>query len=99
MLPIATNGSRGEMSNRAKWAHSTRLKPKPDRARIPVSLAFLVLGSFMIFGAVEAMRAGTYIFPAFDIRFGTPAIGQTIGLLLVGAAFAGAGVIGLVSRR
>jgi len=53
----------------------------------------------MVFGAVEAMRAGTYLFPAFNIRFGTPAIGQTIGLLLVGAAFAGAGAIGLVSRR
>jgi hypothetical protein len=45
----------------------------------------------MVFGAVEAMRAGTYIFPAFDLRLGIPAIGQTMGLLLVGGAFACAG--------
>jgi hypothetical protein len=87
------------MSNRAKWAHWNRAKPGPDRARIPVGLAFLGLGSILLFGVLEGTRAHIFMFPAFDFRFGTFAIGQTIGLLVLGAGFIVAGIAILLVRR
>jgi len=87
------------VSNRAKWAHWNRRKPGPDRARIPVGLALLGLGGFLLFGALEGMRARILMFPTFDFRFGTPVIGQTMGLLVLGAALIVGGVATLVIRH
>ena len=87
------------MSNRAKWAHWNRVKPGPDRARIPAAVGLFGLGSFLLFGALEGMRARIWMFPIFDFRLGTLAIGQTIGLLVLGAAFIVAGVAALVVRH
>jgi hypothetical protein len=87
------------MSNRAKWAHQNRAKQGPDIGRIPVGLAFLGLGSVLLFGALEGMRAHIWMFPAFSFRLGTFVIGQTIGLLVLGAAFIVAGITILVVRH
>ena len=87
------------MSNRAKWSHRNRVKPGPNRARIPASLAIFALGSFLVFAALEGMRTHIWMFPTFDFRFGTPATGQTIGLLILGTALIVAGIAGLVVRN
>lgn len=86
------------MSNRAKWAHGGQERPKSDRARIPVGLTFLILGGVLFFGAIAGMGAHIFIFPAFDFRFGTVVIGQTVGLLVLGAALIIAGMLALFVR-
>ena len=87
------------MSNRAKWAHWNRAKLGRDRARIPVGLAFLGLGSLLLFEALEGMRGHVWMFPTFDFRLGTVVIGQTIGLVVLGAVFIIAGTAILVVRH
>ena len=87
------------MSNRAKWAHRNRAKSGSDLARIPVGLAILGLGSVLLFGGLEGMRAHMLMFPAFDFRLGTFVIGQTIGLLVLGVGFIVAGIAILVVRH
>jgi hypothetical protein len=88
------------MSNRSKWAHRNRPKRGPDRARIPVGLAFLVLGVVLFFGALEGMHAGIFMFPTFDFRPGSfgISIGETIGLLIMGAGLGVAGIVILLVR-
>jgi hypothetical protein len=41
------------------------------------------------------MRDHRFMFLTFDFRFGQPVIGQTIGLLVVGAVFAVVGMAAL----
>ena len=84
------------MSNRAKWTHWKRIT-RQDSAitRIPVGLAFFGLGCLLVFGAWEGMRDHRFMFLTFDVRFGHPVIGQTIGLLVVGAVFVVAGIAAL----
>ena len=64
-----------------------------------MGLAFLGLGSILLVGAMEGMRTQIFMFPAFDFRFGTFGVGQTIGLLVLGAGFLVAGLAMLLVRR
>jgi hypothetical protein len=86
------------MSNRAKWAHRLQGKQRRDRGRIPAGLAFLALGSFLLLGALRGMRSHVFVFPVIDFRLGSVVMGQTVGLLVVGAAFAIAGLAILFIR-
>ena len=84
--------------NRAKWVHRNAVKPGPDLARIPVGLAFLFLGIVLFFAAFEGKHAGVFIFPTFDFRADTFVIGETIGLLVMGAGLSLAGIVILLVR-
>jgi hypothetical protein len=83
------------MSNRSKWVHRNRTKRRPDRARIPVGLASLVLGIVLFFRALEGMQAGIFMFPTFDFRAGSfgIGIGWTLGLLTIGAGLGVADIV------
>jgi hypothetical protein len=85
------------MSHRAKWAHWKRIT-RQDSAitRIPAGLAFLGLGCLLVFAAWEGMRDHRFMFLTFDFRPGHPVIGQTIGLLVMGAVFVVAGIAALL---
>ena len=87
------------MYNRAKWAHRSRAKPRSEYAQIAGGLAFLGLGGVLLFGSLEGMRAHIWMFPTFNFRLGTFAIGQTMGLLVLGAAFIVAGIVILAGRH
>ena len=45
------------------------------------------------------MHAHRFVFPTFDFRFGSIALGQTIGLLVLGAALIIAGIAALFVRQ
>jgi hypothetical protein len=87
------------MSNRATRANWNRAKSGTDRARIAVGLALLGFGSVLLIGALDGMHAHRFMFTTFDFRFGSIALGQTIGLLVLGAAFIIAGIAALFVRR
>ena len=87
------------MSNRATRANWNRAKSQTDRARIPVGLALLGLGSLLLVGALDGMHAHRFMFTTFDFRFGSIALGQTIGLLVLGAALIIAGIVVLFVRQ
>jgi len=87
------------MSNRATRANWNRAKSRTDRARIAVGLALLGFGSFLLIGALDGMHAHRFMFSTFDFRFGSIAIGQTIGLLVLGAALIIAGIAALFVRQ
>jgi uncharacterized membrane protein len=87
------------MSNRATRANWNRAKSRTDRARIAVGLVLLGLGSVLLIGALDGMYAHKFMFTTFDFRFGSIAIGQTIGLLVLGAALIMAGIAALFVRQ
>jgi hypothetical protein len=87
------------MSNRARWANWNRAKSRTDRARIAVGLTLLGFGSVLLVGALDGMRAHRFMFTTFDFRFGSIALGQTMGLLVLGAALILAGIAALFLRQ
>ena len=87
------------MSNWAERGHWNRGKLGTDRARIAVGLGLLAFGSVLLVGAVDGMRGHKFMFATFDFRFGSIAIGQTIGLLILGAGLIVAGVAALFVRQ
>ena len=87
------------MSNRATRANWNQAKSGTDRARIAVGLALLGFGSVLLIGALDGMHAHRFVFPTFDFRFGSIALGQTIGLLVLGAALIIAGKAALFVRQ
>jgi hypothetical protein len=87
------------MSNRATRANWNRAKSRTDRARIGVGLALIGFGGVLLIGALDGMHAHRFMFTTFDFRFGSLAVGQTIGLLVLGAALILAGIAALFVRQ
>jgi len=87
------------MSSRARRTHWNQHKSGTGRARIVVGLVLLGFGSVLLFGALDGMRAHTLMFTTFDFRFGSIAVGQTIGLLVLGLALILAGIAALFVRQ
>jgi hypothetical protein len=88
------------MSNRKKWAQRlrTRGKPEPVKGWL-VGIAFLVLGSLLVWSGVQGILDHVLWFPSFDFRFGKPATGITVSLLLVGGVFILGGLIALIDTK
>lgn len=87
------------MSNRAPRANWNRAKPPTERASIAIGVVLLVVGGVLLIGALDGMLGHRFMFVTFDFRFGSIAIGQTIGLLVLGAALILAGIVALFVRQ
>lgn len=86
------------MSNRATRANWNRAKLRTERGSIAIGVLLLAFGGVLLIGALDGMRGHRFMFATFDFRFGSVAIGQTIGLLVLGAALILAGIAALFVR-
>jgi hypothetical protein len=86
------------MSNRAKW----RIVCRPTSGLTGAAYRGIgfskALLSFLFLGAFRGMRSHVFVFPVFDFRLGSVAMGQNVGPLVVGATFAIAGLAVLFVR-
>jgi hypothetical protein len=88
------------MSNRNKWAHWSKTRRKPETAKgWLVGTALLILGGLLVWSGVQGLQDHVLWFPSFDFRFGKPATGLTVSLLLVGGVFILSGLAALFGPK
>ena len=88
------------MSNRSKWAHWKKPKPEkhPRVMKWSVGIICIVLGSLLILSGLQGMIDGVYWYKSFSFHFGTPAVHQTLDLILFGVVSIFAGIIVVIDR-
>jgi hypothetical protein len=86
------------MSNRAKWAHWNKPKPKAGR-NWGFGVSMVALGSLLAMIGVNGLANHVLWFPFFSSRFGRFVTIPTVSFFLVGGVFIAFGLVALFARR